>query len=160
MGDSLFVILGDLVTRSVKWEKLSDLRESDPESRRSFEIDEDGSFIRWRSFDIHLGAVHFLEILNPEYVAQIEIDDISRWLVGDAVRTVRERHNLYQTDFQGLSDRQVRRIENGESSLTISAAKEFADSFGISLSDFVEELARTTASLRKGGDRNAVSRAY
>ena len=60
---------------------------------------------------------------------------------GDAIRRLREQHELRQSDVEGMDERHVRRIEKGESPTTHSALDKLAQSHGMSLGDYLDALA-------------------
>ena len=75
---------------------------------------------------------------------------------GAAVATVRGRHGLRQTDVEGLSARQVRRIEKGESEASASALEKLAEAHGLRANDYLEEVAEELSSASR--DASAVIR--
>ena len=64
-------------------------------------------------------------------------------------RVLREARGLRQKDVSDLSERQVRRIEQGVSRLTEPSARAFADAFGVTLGEFLDEVARRASALAK-----------
>jgi hypothetical protein len=86
-----------------------------PSSERSmFAIDPDGLFLHWAGADVHLTMEDLFLATNPKLREQA----ITRRLASDrafgaAVRTLRQKHHLKQTDIQGLTARHVRRVEHG-----------------------------------------------
>jgi transcriptional regulator with XRE-family HTH domain len=120
-----------------------------PRERRDFEIDEDGSYLHWPGRDVHLGVSQILQAVDPEYLAQVEIErnalDYMRW----ALESWRRDLGLRQVDIKGISERHVRRIEQGVSRLTVQAADRFARAFGLSSRVFLDELAARTRETRE-----------
>jgi len=78
--------------------------------------------------------------------ADVEIRRYEVEKISLAVLDMRKERRLKQTDIEGLSDRHVRRLENEEIRLSVDAAKKLARAFGLSLSEFLEEMSqRVTA---------------
>jgi hypothetical protein len=67
---------------------------------------------------------------------------------GEAVAILRKKYGLKQSDIQGLSERQVRRIEKGEKTKVDTLAI-LAKSHGMSLKDYLDKIAETLAGIKK-----------
>jgi len=107
-----------------------------------FQIDEDGLFICWPELDVHLGWEQFAQAIGEaDYLKarQESADFNARY--GQAIRAFREARGLRQSDVQGLTPRQVGRIERGECRATHSALKKLAGAHGLAVSDYMAELA-------------------
>jgi hypothetical protein len=90
---------------------LSRLPEKD---RRRFEIDADGSFLRWPDHDIDLDLSAVRYAADPKFrktTDQNKRRTFKRY--GDAIRKLREARGLRQSDIAGVDARQMRRLENG-----------------------------------------------
>ena len=61
---------------------------------------------------------------------------------GEAIYIVRKKAGLRQPDIKGLSERQVRRIENGERPRVGSLGRR-AEAHGMTLNGYLNEIART-----------------
>lgn len=146
-GD-LVLLLGDLSKRSFPIERIPALTELDRDALGEFEIDDDGSFLYWAAVDLHLGVSQLLQAVDPASLADIEIRRFPASLaIGQLIAEMREQHGLRQRDVPGLSERQVRRIEQGVSRLTSDAASKFAALFGLGMDAF---LARLSAAASAG----------
>jgi hypothetical protein len=126
----------------VPLEKLSALAECPKEVRDNFNIDEDGVFIYWPHIDVHLGWEQFEQAVDEQaYLkAKLQSDEFNR-AYGAAIRKSREKHNMLQTGIKGLTSRQIRRIESGKCRATYNALCKFAEAQGMSISEYLEELA-------------------
>ncbi|MGL5096683.1 MAG: helix-turn-helix domain-containing protein, partial [Planctomycetia bacterium] len=122
---------------------LSSLRDKLQEVRRNFEIDPDGSFLYWPDLDVHLGWNQFLQAVEPEELrkAQQRNEGFNQ-RYGAAVRAVREAAGLSQSKIAGLTDRQVRRIELGESRATGKALAALAASHGLEVNAYMDRIAK------------------
>jgi hypothetical protein len=80
----------------------------------NFEIDADGSFIYWPDLDVHLGWNQFLQAVDPEELrkAQRRSEGFNKRYEA-AIRKLREEAGLAQSKVEGLTERQLRRIEQG-----------------------------------------------
>ena len=148
--DRMTLLLADLRKRSVDPARIPVLRGMASRELAKFEIDEDGSFLHWPGPDVHLGVSQILQAVDPEHLARVEIErnalDYTPW----ALEAWRRERGIRQADVGGVSARHVRRIEQGVSRLTVSAAESFADAFGLSTREFVDELAKRTRETREG----------
>ena len=89
---------------------------------RNFLIDPDGSFVHWPDLDVHLGWNQFLQAVDPEELrkAQQRTEGYNK-RYGAAIRKLREEARLSQSMIEGLTERQLRRIEQGECRATRAA---------------------------------------
>lgn len=103
---------------------------------------------------IHLGVSQILQAVDPQHLAQVEIErnalDYTRW----ALEAWRRDLGVRQADIEGMSERHVRRVEQGISRLTASAAESFARAFGVSTRTFLDELAKRTRATREKVERD------
>jgi len=111
---------------------------------RNFKIDPDGSFIHWPDVDIHLGWNQFLQAVDPAelHKAQQRSADFNR-RYGAAIRKVREAARIPQSKVEGLTDRQVRRIEHGTCRATARALAALARAHGLDVNAYMGRLAKT-----------------
>lgn len=148
LGGELVVLCGDLQTRSFPVARVPSLAALRAGDRERFEIDADGAYLYWPAGDLHLGVAQLLQAADPAYLADVYMERYSRDLTGPALRRMREERGLKQVDIAGLSERQVRRIEDGISRLRAASAQHFAAAFRIPLDAFLAELARRAGDLR------------
>jgi hypothetical protein len=111
---------------------------------RNFKIDPDGSFIYWPDLDVHLGWNQFLQAADPAelHKAQQRSADFNR-RYGNAIRKVREAAGIPQSKVEGLTDRQVRRIEQGMCRATTGALAALAKAHGLEVNAYMDKLAKT-----------------
>ncbi len=142
-GDSLFV-------RGPKHRMLhvpvSSIRALSGQARavlRNFVIDPDGSFVHWPDLDVHLGWNQFLQAIDPEELrkAQQRTEGYNK-RYGAAIRKVREEAGLSQSKIEGLTERQLRRIEQGECRATRTALATLAKAHRLDTNSYMERLAK------------------
>jgi hypothetical protein len=111
---------------------------------RDFEIDPDGSYIYWPRLDVHMGWNQFLQAVDPDELrrSQQKSDEFNK-RYGAAIRAVREAQGLRQSEIDGLTERQLRRIEQGECRATSSALTALAKAHGLATNAYLDNLART-----------------
>ena len=105
-------------------------------------MSDDGSYIHWPSRDVHLSLDAIRSVLDPAFAERSAASRITRsrnW--GLAVATYRKQRGLRQADVQGLSERQVRRIENGEHT-SVTALKTLAAAHGMELRAYLDAVAQ------------------
>jgi len=108
---------------------------------RNFEVEEDGSYLYWPTLDLHLDIQGIREITDAAFREKARIERLqSDSAFGRAIATFRNQNRLRQADIIGLSERHVRRIENGAST-KISSLKYFAQAHNLKLNDYLNELA-------------------
>ncbi len=126
----------------VPLEKLPVLRGLSEEQRQEFEIDGEGLFLYWSSGDIHLGWEQFEEAVDraASLKAKQQTKAFNR-AYGAAIRKLRKDKGLRQSDVKGLTARQVGRIESGQRA-TLSALQKLAQSHGMTINEYMDELAK------------------
>jgi uncharacterized protein DUF2442 len=119
------------------------LRGQPPAVLRNFEIDPDGSFIYWPDLDVHLGWNQLLQVVAPAELrkAQQRSADFNE-RYGAAIRRVREAAGILQSRVEGLTERQIRRIEQGECRATSAAIVALANAHGLDANAYMERLTK------------------
>jgi hypothetical protein len=108
-----------------------------------FEIDEDGRFIYWPHADSHFGWKQLEQLIDPtKAIKDQEKSAQFNLKYGKAIRKLRESLGLKQTDIQGLTDRQLRRIEHGEQMASTKALESLAQAHGFEIGDYMSRLAQ------------------
>jgi hypothetical protein len=126
----------------VPLEKLPVLQRLSQKLRHEFEIDEEGTFLYWPGGDIHLGWEQFEYAVDKaaSLKAKQQTGAFNK-AYGAAIRKMRRDKGLRQSDIEGLTARQVGRIESGQRA-TLSALQKLAQSHGLSVSEYMDELAK------------------
>jgi hypothetical protein len=111
---------------------------------QNFEIDPDGSFLYWPDLDVHVGWDQFLQAVDPDELrkAQQRTEGYNE-RYGAAIRKLREQAGLSQSQIEGLTERQLRRIEQGECRATSSALAALARAHGLDTNSYMEQVAKT-----------------
>lgn len=149
LGGWLVVVTGDFEIRSFPLDRVPELAALDEPERGAFEIDADGAYLHWPSRDLHVGVSQLLQAVDPGYLVDMEIERNTSDFTGPALRSIREERRLRQIDVPGLSERQVRRIEEGLSRLRPPSARHFAAALEMSVSDLLAEIGRRAVQLRR-----------
>jgi hypothetical protein len=112
-----------------------------------FEIDEDGAFIYWPDLDVHLGWTQLQQLIDPEaaFKARQKSEDFHR-RYGKAVRKMRAAAGLKAADVEGLSEKQLGRIEKGECRLTSHAVEALSKAHKVEPNKYLGELAKALQS--------------
>jgi ribosome-binding protein aMBF1 (putative translation factor) len=114
-----------------------------------FELNESGSALHWDAGDVDLNLDGILYYVDPK--VRREQDKSSREEAAryaGAIRMLREQHGLTQADITGLTERQVRRVEQGESTPRTETLRKLATAHGLSLDAYLKELAKRTKTRR------------
>lgn len=119
------------------------LRGQSPAVLRNFEIDPDGSFIYWPDLDVHLGWKQFLQAVDPAELRRAQQRSAGfNERYGAAIRRVREAAGILQSKVEGLTERQLRRIEQGECRATAAAILSLARAHGLDANAYMERLTK------------------
>lgn len=124
---------------------------TDREQTEAFEIDEDGRFLFWPHADVHLGWEQLLQIVDPAAaVAAKQRSEQFNQRYGEAIRTLREKHGLTQSDIPGLTERHLRRVEHGELAASKTTLEALADAHGLRLDEYLRSLAQRMGKRQPG----------
>ncbi len=140
-GDTLYVQDCSLNTLKIPFSEMSMLRRIPVENRHNFTIDSDGSCLAWDASDVHLGLESFRIAIDPKEAAKAEAFKLAcdaRY--GAAIASFRNKSGLKQSDIAGISDRHLRRVENGEHA-SIKIIELLATAHGLSVNDYMNKVA-------------------
>jgi hypothetical protein len=142
-GDALLVRGPKHRMLHVPTDKLASLRGQPGHVLRNFRIDPDGSFVHWPDIDVHLGWNQFLQAVEPAelHKAQQRSADFNR-RYGAAIRKLREAASIPQAKVAGITERQLRRIEQGECRATANALRDLAKAHGLEVNAYMERVAK------------------
>ena len=59
---------------------------------------------------------------------------------GERMTNFRKIHELNQSDFEGLSDKHIRRFESGEQIPTLNALKKISKAYSMNVEDYINAL--------------------
>jgi DNA-binding transcriptional regulator YiaG len=104
----------------------------------NFEIHSDGSYLYWVDFDFHIN----IDGLRSRFDDKFRVEQAMKYLhlnkrFGDNIKALRESHSLKQTDFGKISDRQIRRIESGDSFPSYNTLKTMSDVHGLGITEYL-----------------------
>jgi hypothetical protein len=143
--DRLFVLSCALQPYEIGFDSMPSLKRIPVAGRGSFAVDEDGSYLHWAGPDIHLDLDAIRAAIDPEAGVRAQAAKArhdNRY--GAAIAQLRLRVGLKQSQIEGLSERQVRRIENGEGT-TYEALRLLAAAHRMDLESYLRELAANAA---------------
>jgi len=137
IGESLLISRCDLNELEIPFASMPALQRIPLEEREKFIIAEDGSYIHWPVVDIHLDVEAFLSVIEPvakQKFAAIKLKHDQ--IFGRAIASLRKQHQL----IIGVSERQVRRIEQGEGT-KVETLNLFAQAHKMELNDYLNAVA-------------------
>jgi len=144
VGDRLFVRGPEHRMLQIPLDAIPALRGKPQAAVRNFAIDPDGSFVYWPDLDAHLGWNQFLQAVDPTELRKAQQRSAGfNERYGAAIRKVRESAGILQSKVDGLTERQLRRIERGQSRATTAAITALAKAHGLDANAYMEKL--TTA---------------
>lgn len=141
-GDKLLVMSCALQSFELSFDDLAPLRKIAKSQRANFRISESGSYIHWESGDIHLDIDAIRYTLDEDWRRKCDLEQITHdKKFGQAVASVRNVHKLGQSDIEGVSDRQLRRIENEGARPSVATLSALAKAHKTDLNKYLEQLA-------------------
>ena len=141
--DATFVVMNPRFRRlHVPAERIGAFARRSCEDLRAFEIDPDGLFVTWPALDAHLGWEQFAQAVDQaEYLKARQRSAAFNRRYGRAIRSLRRRRGLRQSDIPGLTPRHVGRIERGQCRATRAALTKLASAHAVSPSAYLARLA-------------------
>ena len=141
-GESLVLLSLEFDRLVVSLEKLSGLIGSHAKPTHQFELDADGSFLYWPHADVYLGWEQAQQLVEPTaaLAAQQRSADFNV-KYGAAIRTVREQAELRQADINGVTERNLRRVEKGELRASQATLRSLASAHQRPLNEYLNDLA-------------------
>jgi len=140
--DTLYVISCSLRMYSVPFNKIPALKKIDDAFRTNFIIAEDGRYIHWAKDDIHLDIETLEYHTNERYRKESDTKKLQYHRnLGAAIKAIRQDSGIQQSDIPGLSARQLRRIENGETTVTTKALGKIASGHNMTLEEYLDLIA-------------------
>jgi hypothetical protein len=142
-GDKLIVWTCEPRRLLVPVSKIPALADMPAKDLNDFELSESGSRLHWNKGDVDLDLDNIRYYVDPEVRREHDRErreEAARY--AGAIRAFREERGLKQTDIPGLTDRQVRRVEQGKSMPRSATLRKLADAHGLSLDDYLKELAK------------------
>lgn len=139
--DDLFVMACDHSLFKVGFEEMPALKGIQPQHRSFFTISSEGSYLHWPEDDVHIDLDAIRCLKDAGWRRKKERERLLYDLrFGEAVAALRTQRGIKQAEIQGLSERQVRRIEKGERTKLATLAV-VAGSHGLSLEKYLDEIA-------------------
>jgi hypothetical protein len=129
------------------------LAKLDAATLAKFELSASGSRLRWPDADVDINLDTIREHADPAVRREHEArarQEAARY--ANAIRHLREERGLKQSDIPGLTDRQVRRLEDGGTVPQIETLRRLAAAHGMAVDDYLRELAKRS---RKSSRRPA-----
>ncbi len=139
--DRLFVVSCTLEPFEIAFDRMPALKRISQAERANFTVDEDGSYIHWPGPDIHIDLDAIQAAINPNASGKAAIAKaLHDGRYGGAIAKLRLANGLKQSEMEGISERQVRRIEKGEGT-TYGALCRLAAAHHMELDKYMREIA-------------------
>jgi hypothetical protein len=141
-GDTLFVLGCDFRLHEMPFGAYPALAAIPAEGRARFEVHLDGAFLHWPEHDVDLDLESVVLATDPDRRRAAELArTVEDAAFGRAVRSLRTSRGVRQSGVAGLSERQVRRIEAGESTATVDAIDRLAAAHGMDADAYLAAVA-------------------
>lgn len=140
-GDVLVVLTCGLDVLEVPFDAHPALRRLPDHERPRVHLSDVGHRLSWLDGQIEVDLDGLRYAVDPDYREAVAMTALFRGAVyGAAVRAVRREHRLRQTDVDGLSARQVRRIEQ-DGTTSLPALRALAAAHGLDTDAYLDLLA-------------------
>lgn len=145
-GDSLILLAPSFERLQVPLDKLARFIGANRSSTLAFEIDDDGRYLYWPHADVHMGWLQFVQLIDPVAVlkSQGRTKAFNR-RYGAAIRATREAAGLKQGDIPDVTERHLRRVEQGQCAASKNVLSALAIAHDQPLDAYLKAVARHTA---------------
>lgn len=110
--------------------------------RAHFLVDPDGSYLHWDWGDTHIGLDSLRYVLDPDAKRAADLRRLSfDRRFGEAVKSLRVGSGLRQADVEGLSAKQVSRIEAGIGVPRLETVRKLSEAHGMSSAEYLDRVA-------------------
>lgn len=142
-GELLLVQSCDFKLHKIPFDSLKALARLPVTDRDKFEIASDGSCLHWDKQDIDLDLDTFRYAIDPKWRAAKDRESLlHNKRFGKAVAELRRDRDLTQNGFIGVSEREIRRIEKGQTLPRTSTLEAIASGHAMTLDEYLAEVAR------------------
>lgn len=142
LGDRLMVVDCALRKFEVRLAQIPGLTTTASAGRKRFNIAPDGAYIHWPDADVHVDIGTLQVLTSRQTREQVAEDRLRRdRLLGGAIATVRAARGLRRAEVEGLSSRQVERLESGQSLPRTATLNKLAAAHGMTLAAYLDALA-------------------
>ncbi len=142
LPESLLALSCAMERLEVPWSEIPPLADLECDQRGAFEISSDGSYIHWPESDVHLDLEALRVVVDPEAKERARLDRLRHaQRFGEAVVALRKAKGLRQQDIEGVTDRQMRRIEAGEVFPRLATLDKLAAAHAMTRAAYLDELA-------------------
>jgi hypothetical protein len=139
--ERLFVLSCGLKQYEVAFDEMPALKRIPKRERSNLVVDEDGSYVWWPGPDIHIDLDAVRVATDPAARAKALVRKTGHDAgYGAAIARLRLAKGLKQSEIEGLSERQVRRIEKGEGTSS-EALRLLAAAHGMKLDEYLDAVA-------------------
>lgn len=142
-GDTLVVWSCEPKRYAVRASEVPAIARIDPKVLGDFELSQSGNRLHWEAADVDINLDTIRYYVDPNVRKRQDKasrEEVTRY--AGAIRALREEHQLAQTDVPGLTERQVRRVEQGESTPRAETLKKLAAAHGLTIDQYLKELAK------------------
>jgi hypothetical protein len=146
----LFIISCAMDRYEVRFDRMPALKCVPEGERGRFAIDEDGSYIHWPGPDVHVDVDAIRAAVDPRWRAKAlaaRAGHSRRY--GATIAKLRAAAGLRRTGIAGLSETEVRRVENGRG-ITQESMRRLAAAHGMAVDDYLREVAEHVGELQNG----------
>jgi len=141
-GELLLIQSCDFRLHKIPFDSLKALARLPVTNRDKFEIASDGSYLHWEQEEIDLDLDAFRYAIDPRWRAVKDRESLTHnKRFGTAVAALRRDRDLTQNGFIGVSEREIRRIEKGQTLPRTSTLQAIASGHSMTLDEYLAEVA-------------------
>lgn len=148
-GESLLVMNCALESFEIACDDLTPLKKIPKAKRSEFRISDSGSYIYWESGDVHLDIDAIRYATDENWRKKLDLERLTHNKnFGRAIASIRKQYDLDKTDIPGVSDRQLRRIENEGARPSIHTLTALAKAHNKDTNAYLGELANCLSKVK------------
>ena len=149
--DGLLVLSCAMKRIEVPWSALQAVSKMPTDEWGEFQVAEDGSYVHWPKPDVHMDLDGLRRLIDPTASEAAKVERVrSQQGFGAAVAALRKAAKLTQSEIEGVTARQVRRIESGDVFPRVSTLTKLAEAHGQSTVEYLDALAKVQSTQAEG----------
>ena len=143
VDNKLLLLSCALQSFEISFANLPPLQKIPKTQRDNFCISDSGSYIHWQANDIHLDIESIRYFTDEDFRKKCDLEKVTHdKQFGLAIATMRKAHHLGQEDISGMSDRQLRRIENEGARPSVATLATLAKAHKMQVNHYLNELTK------------------
>ncbi len=144
----LYVMTSSGKKITIPFEQIKSLKDSSYKVRSNFRVSEEGSYIHWPDNDLHMDLDGLMVLIDQSYRDRAKLESLRyNTVFGAGVASIRKECCVTQSEIDGVSEKEIRRIEKGEIFPNSSTIKKMAKAHSLNFDEYLNKIANLCESI-------------